>query len=372
MNPSNSGERKPESFTQDKYPALGRLDGEMFWVHLYPFLLERGYQLRPRYSPDWVPSWSGIFGNMDRVEDGIYLTVRAKVIDAVRLSDGQRVVLKRTKQASRELQILCFLNDPRRREDHRNRTIALLDTIPLPDSDGALAVLPYGREFDSPPFHCRSEFVEAMSQFLEGLEFLHENGICHGDIAPKNMLMGESTIVPRGSHFAAPLTHGGTSGIFRWRKRCSCPANAYFFIDFDHSLQFDSPDARNTALATGTYGRFVSNPPEASLTVPFNPFRVDVFQLGIVMQNLINNYPALEIFRPVADDMMLADPFARPTPAASLAHLHRAANSIPRWRAKLPIKSKGGGLWRTVQRVIFGGHFADRWSRKDAERDRDL
>lgn len=30
---------------------------EHFWVDHQPFLLSRGYQLRPRYDPGWIPSW---------------------------------------------------------------------------------------------------------------------------------------------------------------------------------------------------------------------------------------------------------------------------------------------------------------------------
>jgi hypothetical protein len=37
------------------HPEL-RLD-EHFWVDQQPFLLSRGYTLRPRYDPAWVPSW---------------------------------------------------------------------------------------------------------------------------------------------------------------------------------------------------------------------------------------------------------------------------------------------------------------------------
>jgi hypothetical protein len=30
---------------------------EEIWVQHFHFLVDRGYQLRPRYNPDWVPSW---------------------------------------------------------------------------------------------------------------------------------------------------------------------------------------------------------------------------------------------------------------------------------------------------------------------------
>lgn len=39
----------------DKPFLLG--DWEHFWVDLQPFLFSRGYRLRPRYDPDWIPSW---------------------------------------------------------------------------------------------------------------------------------------------------------------------------------------------------------------------------------------------------------------------------------------------------------------------------
>jgi hypothetical protein len=31
---------------------------EKLWVSYCPFLVSRGYRLRPRYNPDWVPFWT--------------------------------------------------------------------------------------------------------------------------------------------------------------------------------------------------------------------------------------------------------------------------------------------------------------------------
>ncbi len=39
---------------------LGPIDldsEEQAWLGYQPFLYGRGYQLRPRYRPGWVPSW---------------------------------------------------------------------------------------------------------------------------------------------------------------------------------------------------------------------------------------------------------------------------------------------------------------------------
>ena len=35
------------------------LSYEVFWRDRYEFLKDSGYQLRPRFSPRWVPSWIG-------------------------------------------------------------------------------------------------------------------------------------------------------------------------------------------------------------------------------------------------------------------------------------------------------------------------
>ena len=43
----------------DEPADLRLLPYEEIWVTLYPFLLSRGYKLRPRYHPEWIPSWTG-------------------------------------------------------------------------------------------------------------------------------------------------------------------------------------------------------------------------------------------------------------------------------------------------------------------------
>jgi hypothetical protein len=44
--------------------------GELVWRDLQPWLRERGYLLRSRYAPDWVPSWKGTRKEWSSCEDG--------------------------------------------------------------------------------------------------------------------------------------------------------------------------------------------------------------------------------------------------------------------------------------------------------------
>lgn len=63
---------------------------------------------------------------------------------------------------------------------------------------------------------------------------------------------------------------------FKWVERWSTRPNMYFVIDFGHSRRFES---RRGVRIRGIYGQDTSVP-EMSLTEPYDPFPVDVYQVG--------------------------------------------------------------------------------------------
>ena len=52
MSQSLPTERKQQGFDPTKLKH-----GEVFWRDHYKWLEASGYRLRPRYKPDWKPSW---------------------------------------------------------------------------------------------------------------------------------------------------------------------------------------------------------------------------------------------------------------------------------------------------------------------------
>lgn len=120
-----------------------------------------------------------------------------RVLDAVRTKDNTKVVLRITRSDTDELSLAKRLCDPTLLQNPRNHTVPILDIIPIPDDDEkrVFIVMPMLRNFYSLPFHCRSEFVEALRQLLEagisdltsvpsltfgqGLEFMHSLNIAH-------------------------------------------------------------------------------------------------------------------------------------------------------------------------------------------------
>ncbi|KAJ6554572.1 kinase-like domain-containing protein [Mycena capillaripes] len=336
-------------------PETPLFEDEEFWVDMQPFLLAQGYQLRPRYHPDWIPSWTLRTKFSGEYEDKIAIFL-SSVLDATRIRDDRKVILKRVETDGEEVGIIKYLSSPSMHKDPRNRTIPLLDILTVPNTSWSFLVMPYCRRFNYPPFHCRNEFLEAVTQFLEGLQFMHEHNIAHFDIAPQNMVMDESRVIPNGSHFARPDTHTGFYGLFSWNNRCTVSPVQYFYIDFGLSLCY--PEGKETAEVYGTLRTFPTIP-ELSNTVPYNPFMVDIFQLGLTIRKLINTYPDLEDFRPVADAMTATNPKDRPTPEASLAHLRGIASAIEPSKLSAQIWEKNTSLWKKVCRAVLGSYRYD-------------
>ncbi|KAJ6465498.1 kinase-like domain-containing protein [Mycena vitilis] len=326
---------------------------EQFWARSYQLLLSHGYQLRSRYNPQWVPSWYGKGVPIWHESDDFLMSCTTHALDALCVKTNQKVVLKRVKK--RELKIFRYLDA--HRSDTRNHTIPLLDVIPFPGTDWTCVVMPYCRRFTSPPFHCRDEFADAMTQYIEGLQFMHQHNVVHFDIAPQNMVMEESRLIPKGSHWFNPDTHHGFGHFFSWKNRCSLrPSVPYYYIDFGLSRHF--PGGKESARLARTLRTFPMIP-ELSLTVPYNPFYVDIFQIGLAMSRIIDEYPALENFRAIATSLTVDDPHARASLELVLKELNSVRDQMSSSLRRKRIWEKSITRWKKVTRIAFGGHWSD-------------
>ncbi|KAF8955331.1 hypothetical protein BDZ97DRAFT_1858275 [Flammula alnicola] len=305
----NSQSRKPY---RRKYLVGER---EEFWVDMQPFLLQRGYKLRPRYDPLWKPSWKK-FGHFnvsswDR-EDGITIN-RTNVMDAVRMSDGLKVVLKVVETRSKEIPILQYLNSEAVRADPRNKTVPLLDVIMIPQTDAtALIVMPILLGFSELPFRYVGEFCEAYHQFLLGLVFMHEHKIAHRDACFLNLMMDSSKVIPNGFHFGNWIMEDGVERWIKWVDRRSVAPVNYYFIDFGLSCKFHPRRTDTRAIGKVGQDRTV---PEMSNESFYDPFKTDVYQLGNILPKIYNNYEGLKMFQPLSDAMTCQDPNQRPSAA---------------------------------------------------------
>ncbi|KAF8155174.1 hypothetical protein BJ912DRAFT_1013485 [Pholiota molesta] len=256
-----------------------------FWVELQPFLLSRGYRLRPRYDPNWK-----LLGSQ---KTGTFTQTGGPLLDGIRIHDNKRSFLKSS----------IFIL-PTLRADPRNHTVPILDVIPIPaDDDWALLVMPMLLEFQQLPFRRLGEFCEAALQFLQG------------------------------SHFALWFSHDGIAfQPFEWKERWSVRPVQYYLIDFGISLQLPDKDA-------GTI--------ELSDTEWYDPFKVDVYQLGRVILEMIEEYDGLNKFLPLAKHMTSQNPEDRPSAAEAVKQCQKLIS-------KLSPRALSRRIWMRSQNHVYG------------------
>ncbi|KAG6855398.1 hypothetical protein H0H87_003598, partial [Tephrocybe sp. NHM501043] len=298
--------------TRDHF--VGRLSPkEQVWANRSSHLLSLGYRLRPRYMLGWTPSWlvgDNIDINYFEHEDAFPLR-KADVLDAIRTIDGCKVVLKCVEKESDEFRIAMYVNSEGVRSDTRNHCVPVLGVLYIPNEHTkAFVVMPQLINFHLLPYRRVGEVAEAMYQYIEGLDFLHQLGIIHGDACYLNLMMDGSRVIPRGVHMFKSMTHDGTTGgRLEWNDRSTVRPLNYYLIDF--GLSGMSSDIDNERWG-GHYGQDHTVPehhlPEGQW---FNPVKVDIYQLGNVFVELIEDYDGLDILLGLAKLMTCQDPDAR-------------------------------------------------------------
>ncbi|PBK96843.1 hypothetical protein ARMGADRAFT_1163213 [Armillaria gallica] len=134
----------------------------------YNFLLERGYQLRPRYHPNKIPFWK--HGKEVKPEDWFCLPGRAVVNDASTLktnfTSGPQINLSRRIADSSNIQ----LTGPNI-STQQLRAVLILDEVYLEDDPDQrlIIVMPFLCWFFSPAFETLHQVLDAFRQSLSVL-----------------------------------------------------------------------------------------------------------------------------------------------------------------------------------------------------------
>ncbi|KAI0676773.1 kinase-like domain-containing protein [Trametes maxima] len=302
---------------------------ERYWQEHQEFLESRGYLLRPRYKPGWVPSWTGnpTF-NVLRTEDAIRLPFRPNVVDATRVSDGTLVYLKKVPSSSHELEILSYLSSEEMRHDPRNHCVPLLDVLQdHSDPSTVFMVMPFLRYIDSPQFETVDDTLECLDQVLEGLVFIHDHGVAHRDCAFKNIMMDASSLYPQGFHPVSQTKLPDVSDTAPTLSRSAAPVR-YYFIDFGISTRFTPNSSR---LVLGAMG-LDQEPPELSEDVPYDPFKLDIFLIGnLIRREFLAKYSNLTILEPLIERMVHQDPALRPSAAEACRQFKSVRRKMPVW-----------------------------------------
>ncbi|VDB85820.1 unnamed protein product [Peniophora sp. CBMAI 1063] len=314
--PEQPSARPQESDASDDELFSRLFPLEIAWRDRQVFLQSRGYMLRPRLRPDWTPSWRTSGKAVIGSEDSVALPSRQHLVDATRTKDGVLVYIKRVRTGDQESTILSLLNEPNVRDDPRNHAVPILDHFP-DDVDPAISyiIMPFLRPYDWPAPECVVDCLDFVTQYLEGLVFQHEMGVAHRDCSEKNLLMDASALYPHGHH---PINLDFTPDLKSPVRPLSRSKHSvrYCYVDFGISSYF--PPGTPSTLVTGIFGRN-QNVPELSETVPYDPFKVDIFSVGQVFEEAFAKpYSNVKFLNPLIKAMTALDPSARPTAAQAL------------------------------------------------------
>ncbi|KAJ7589482.1 kinase-like domain-containing protein [Mycena floridula] len=325
----------------NEYTGTGeRTCVDFIWVDLQLILKDQGYKLRPRFQPVWQPSWlpGGKLADnrWSECEDSLALCSYWGALDALRIKDKQKVVLKIVLDNTAELELSNYFSMPPIRDDPRNHCVQVLDIITFPGRRFKIMVLPFLTPCDTPRMHCMPEVIDFIRQMLEGLEFMHQHNIAHGDITPLNIMMEGSKVVPSGSHFSSPHKYALESGLLvrhKTKHRCRVGPVRYSFIDLGFSRRY-SVEEQAQELKRVVQVRVTPNVSEVG-GVPSNPFKSDIMRLGSVFKYMFSSeFCDLNDFNELFDKMTAKKPADRPTAAEAVLLLDEIVSLMPKTRLK--------------------------------------
>ncbi|EJD48803.1 hypothetical protein AURDEDRAFT_162263 [Auricularia subglabra TFB-10046 SS5] len=266
-------------------------EAEQFWADLQPYLLERGYRLRPRYTPGFEPIW-------------IYTDINPR----------------------------CFE-----------------ESVPLPLPNGVFIVTPWLAGFDYVRLERVGEVVELLKQLLECLSFMHRHGVAHRDCTGLNIMQDtRACFYGKRTH---PIEACYSEDIQTMYDRDPEVVPTFYFIDFGVSSRHEGPGPH---LVTGVICRD-KTAPELSSTVPYDPFKLDIYLLGNhVLQKYLGRYCNIEFLRPVLLAMTNVDPALRPTSEESLDLLQGVLQHVVGVQLRWRLRERD----ETLLNVVFddGGH----------------
>ncbi|KAJ3015694.1 hypothetical protein NUW54_g170 [Trametes sanguinea] len=322
----------------EDYRDSGRSDRELFarlssverwWIDHQPFLEQHGYQLRPRYRPGWEPSWlRDESASFLRAEDHLSMhALRPHLMDARRISDNKLVLIKRIRRSSREIDIATYLSSAEMRKDPRNHSVPVLDVLNDPiDDTVAFLIMPFLRYIDDPPFESLENVLDCCEQLLEGLAFMHVQGVAHRDCAYKNIMMDGDLLYPKGYH---PMSiHSLPDDPYQMapvRSRRGVQLK-YYYVDFGISTRYAPDEPRQLVVGNAGLDQDV---PELSNEIPYDPFKVDVFILGnFFRQHFLEKYTNANMLAPLVREMTAKEPVDRPSAEEAWRKFHEIRQGV--------------------------------------------
>ncbi|KAF4621102.1 hypothetical protein D9613_000140 [Agrocybe pediades] len=338
---------------------------EVYWRDRFDWLYQCGYELRPRYHPDWVPSWvedPTLAAKKYLCEDAVQIK-RVHIIDATRIRDGNRVILKRVDGSRHpyETDIHLKLSQEDWLNDPHNHAVPLLDLLEPPfvgEENVFFLVMPLLSLYDDPEFQTFGEVIGLLGQMFEGVQSLHHNLIAHrqvtklfihcalltlfSDIHALNIMVDARPLCSQETHPVDQYLDRSYRKLVEKSTRTEHPVR-YYLIDFGISRMYapeDFPPLEYPILGIDkTVPEFAQDP-----HVPQNPFPTDIYYLGSFIKEQfilgrpgtisIPGYHGFEFLLPLVTDMAQDNPHMRPAIDEVIERFTIIVNRLSWWKLR--------------------------------------
>jgi len=340
-------------------------ESEAYWRDHQPWLASCGYMLRPRYTPNWKPSWEGTKKNYLDCEDGS-ASDNPTLLDATRISDGKFVFLKIISKSVHpyEAEIGLFFSSEAMASDPRNHCVPFHEILQVPDDgDKLILVMPLLREYYDPRFDTVGEVVDFFRQVFEGLQFMHQHHVAHRDCMHLNIMMDAGPLFPKPYHPTdnSRLRDFSDNGWFpsgpKHYTRTQRPVK-YYLTDFGISRRYNPDDG--PPLEDPILGGDKTVPEFQASLDACNPFPTDVYYIGnMIRKTFLVGTPyfhtaklGLEFIEPLIADMVQDDPTKRPNMDEVVAEFEviRKGLSTSKLRSRLVERNENPivGFFRSI------------------------
>ncbi|KAJ3490970.1 hypothetical protein NLI96_g1017 [Meripilus lineatus] len=328
---------KAEAEQRERPPTTNLMEDEVFWKDQQVWLQEKGYMLRPRYHPNWVPSAQTKPGPA-RIHEDTICPLFPQVMDAKSMSTGDIVMLKKVSLAHHpyEIGIHQYFSAEPIASHPRNHCVPLLNVLEVPgEPDTVLLVMPLLRSFDDPKFQTIGELIECLRQIFEGVQFMHHAHVAHRDCNSLNIMMDPTGLFPDLYHPQVPDMNYEYTDLAKRFTRTKAPIK-YYLIDFGISRKFNPADGppRELPIRGGD-----KSAPENDSEEPIDPFPTDVYYLGnMIREDILDLTRGVEFLRPLAEDMAQEDPSKRPNMDEVVERFEKFRRSLWWWQLRARVK----------------------------------
>ncbi|KAI0796161.1 kinase-like domain-containing protein [Abortiporus biennis] len=324
------------------------INAEVFWRDNQKWLEQRGYMLRPRYRPEWIPSFT-VDDDVYDYEDGAQI-INPDVLDATHIATNELVMLKRISQQTHpyEVEITTYFTKESLRSDPRNHCVPLLEVLEVPnDPTIKIIVLPLLRKYNDPRFKTVGEALEFFRQAFEGLYFMHLCRVAHRDCGRQNIMMDPKPLFPKMYHPRYTNYSRDFKGVAKYYNRTSMPVQ-YYLIDFGLSRRYDPENI--SPREEPIIGGDKSVPEFKNWTEAMDPFPTDVYYIGNVIRvDFLRIYRNLEFMKPLIHDMVQDDPSKRPTMEEVVNRFSETYHNLP----KSILRSRLAGRRESNHPILF-------------------